>query len=47
MKSKSISKMSIGDKLMEYQRIWQYATLIIRISTGLIIFLLFFGRGFV
>lgn len=44
MKSKSISKMNIGDKLMDYKRIWKKYTLILRISTVLIIILLFFLR---
>ena len=44
MKSKSISKMSIGDKLMDYKRIWKKYTLILRISTVLIIIFLFFLR---
>lgn len=44
MKSKSISKMNIGDKLMDYKRIWKKYTLISRITTVLLIILLFFLR---
>lgn len=44
MKSKSISKMNIGDKLMDYKRIWKKYTLILRITTVLLIILLFFLR---
>ena len=44
MKSKSISKMNIGDKLMDYKRILKKYTLILRITTVLLIILLFFLR---
>ena len=37
MKSKSISKMNIGDKLMDYKRILKKYTLILRITTVLLI----------